>query len=286
MALDLVLGAFWITLASVLSFWAVRQSLKHATWAQRAASASSLVVLGGMYVVSGWDQLWLSRLIPTSALVMLGNWFPILASGLAGIASRMIELPTWRRNLATSGMLFVATFALVFPLIGETPVCGQLWRDNICRQTTPFTCSAASATTLLNQHGIAASEAEMAELCLTNALRQGTSWQGLYRGLVLKTARTKWRVEVFQSSSVGLHALQGTPAILVACLPHDGHNVNPIYRDACGWVPGQAHAVVYLGDLDTKTAIVGDPQFGRELWTESDLKILWTGLGFRLVPRD
>jgi len=285
MTLDLILGAYWISLASALSFWGLRQSLQHATWVHRMASALALVALGGVYGFYGWDQLWLSRLMPTSALVMLGNWFPILASGIAGIASCMIELPTWRRNLSTSGMLMIAAFAMVFPLIGDPPACAQLWRDNICLQTTPFTCSAASAATLLRQHGIEATEAEMAELCLTNTLQRGTSWQGLYRGLTLKTAGTKWRVDVFQTHAVELQALHGTPAILVACLPQDNHNANPIYRDACGWIPGQAHAVVYLGEFDKQTAIVGDPQFGRELWTSSDLKTLWTGLGFRLVPR-
>lgn len=286
MALDLVFGALSISITSATTFFVMQRLSKDATAKFRAALAVFVVALGATYFVYGWDQIWLSQLLPTSALVMLGNWFPILASALAGIVSRMPELPAWRRGLATAGMLLSALLALTFPLIGKTPDCSHVWRDNICLQTTPYSCSAASAATLLNHYGIAATEAEMAELCLTNSLSRGTSWQGLYRGLVLKTCGTPWRVEVIQSQRLSPKSLDGAPAILVACLPLEGSNLNPIYRDACGWVPGQAHAVVYLGEFDSSTAIIGDPQFGRELWTADDFNTLWTGLAFRLVAQE
>ncbi len=286
MALDLGCGVFWISLTSVVSFLATRRLLQQATGTQRATVAAIVVALGAIYFFCGWDQIWLSRLLPNSALIVLGNWFPILASALAGIVSCVPELPMWRRLLAMSGMLITACYALAFPLLGSTPTCASVWRDNICLQSTSYTCSAASAATLLNHYGIDATEAEMAELCLTNSLRNGTSWQGLYRGLVLKTAGTAWRVEVFRTEIANSHALHGAPSILVACLPHEGQHINPIYREACGWVPGQAHAVVYMGAFDSKTSIIGDPQFGRELWTEADLNALWTGLAFRLVARE
>lgn len=286
MALDLLCGTLCMLLTSAIAFFSARRALQHATAWQRATAALGVVLLGAGYLAYGWDQLWLSRVLPTSALILVSNWLPIFASSLAGIVSRTVELPAWRRQVMASGMLSTGALSLMFPLIGGVNVCDQKWRDEICLQTTPFTCSAASAATLLNQHGIAATEAEMADLCLTNTLRQGTSWQGLYRGLTLKTHGTPWRVEATQTSSINIEALSDEPAILVACLQKDGQNINPIYRDACGWVPGQAHAVVFLGRLDHQTAIVGDPQFGRELWPEADLKALWTGLKFRLVQRN
>src|SRR5260221_7046371 len=43
--------------------------------------------------------------------------------------------------------------------------------------------------TTLFRSGISATEQEMADLCIT---RRGTYWQGLYRGLKLKTAGTLW----------------------------------------------------------------------------------------------
>ena len=52
------------------------------------------------------------------------------------------------------------------------------------------------------------------------------------------------------------------------------------------WLPGQAHSVVYLGNLTDDLLIVGDPTVGRELWRRHELRTLWTGRGLRLVPRD
>ena len=86
------------------------------------------------------------------------------------------------------GRLLAATW----PLLGRTPACSERWDElGTCLQTTDYTCSPACAATLLKKYGIAATEQEMAELCLT---RRGTSWQGLYRGLKLKTAGTDWDV--------------------------------------------------------------------------------------------
>ena len=51
------------------------------------------------------------------------------------------------------------------------------------RPPPPPRCCASTASQ--------STEQEMAELCLT---RHGTSWQGLYRGLKLKTAGTGWDV--------------------------------------------------------------------------------------------
>lgn len=240
--------------------------------------------MGLAYGLTSWDQIWLSRLLPVSFLILVGNWLPIFASALAGAASCFAGLPQWRRGLAVGGLLVVGGFALISPLCGASPVCANRWQGEICLQTTSFTCSAASAATLLRAHGIEATEQEMAELCLTNSRRMGTSWQGLYRGLSLKTLGTAWKVEVFQEGPADLKQ-SARPVILVACLPRDGWGVNPIYREACGWVPGQPHAVVYFESLDDQTLVMGDPQFGRELWKRADLDVLWSGLGFRLVPR-
>ena len=107
---------------------------------------------------------------------------------------------------------------------------------------------------------------------------------GLFRGLSKKVANSPWRVEVFDVSANAKETPPATSAILVARLPADSQNHE--LRDTSGWLPGQAHSVVYLGDLTDDVLIIGDPTVGRELWRRDDLTTLWTGRGLRLVPRD
>lgn len=55
--------------------------------------------------------------------------------------------------------------------------------------------------------------------------------------------------------------------------------------EACGWIPGQSHAVVYFRFVTENTLKIGDPTMGPELWRRSDLETLWSGTVVRLVRR-
>lgn len=289
MAPDLALSLFCLFSGAMVVFVASARAFRSASSRERQFAAIVIVLCGAVYGLWGWDQIWLSTFIPASTLIVLGNWLPLFAAALAGIAVRATELPLWRRGFCASGMLAAGFYAAAFPILGTSPLCTNNWQDSICLQSTPFSCSAASTATLLRAHGIAATEQEMAELCLTSHKRNGTSWQGVFRGLSLKTEGTDWKVEVFKTARGQVNADQAArffdrPALLVACLPTD-EQVDPMYQEACGWIPGQPHAVVFFEMRDDHTAVIGDPQFGRELWTRDDLGVLWSGLGFRLVPR-
>ena len=108
---------------------------------------------------------------------------------------------------------------------------------------------------------------------------------GLYRGLSLKTQGTAWRPVVFETDAQGLQTRCAGPVILVAELP-DNSSVDPVFREACGWIPGQAHSVVFYDFLTEDTVQMADPMFGRELWKATDLDVLWTGRAIGLMPRD
>ena len=119
--------------------------------------------------------------------------------------------------------------------------------------------------------------------CLT---RRGTPWQGLYRGLKLKTAGTPWDVAVVHGSFDDLRSLGRGPAILAAGLPR--HVPVPrIYTERYGWSPGDWHSVLFFGFRGDGLVAMGEPTpgVGRENWTEEDLRVLWRGRGVRLVPR-
>lgn len=276
---DLATSLILIASVSCASFFVTIRFCHGRSESAAKAVALASIISGGVYFIFVWNQPFLARLVPFSGLIVLGNWFPIFSAILAGsVWSSSASLI--RRSVPATSLAVVSTFALVTPLLGDRPVCGDSWKDDICLQTTPYTCSAASAATLLHTHGIDATEREMAELCLTH---RGTNWMGLFRGLSKKTDGTPWKVQVFDVSPGDNAQLPETAAILVARLPDDLQNHE--LRETCGWIPGQAHSVTYLGNLNDDVLIVGDPAFGRELWRRSDLNLLWTGRGLRLVPR-
>jgi hypothetical protein len=244
----------------------------------------SVVALMTAYIATVWDQFWLVRLLPFSSLPVLGNWFPLWAAILAALVTLRTDTGLVRRVLSSSALFTAAGLSLIAPLVGTPPECGAAWLpEGICLQTTPSTCSAACAATLLTQHGIQASEREMAELCLT---RRGTTWQGLYHGLKRKTADSPWDVQVDRFNLEQLQQLAGEPVILRVGLPRGAHAALELHQEM-GWRPGAGHSVILLGFLPHGQVAIADPTpgIGRETWSIDDLRTLWDGQVVRLVPK-
>lgn len=243
------------------------------------------VVLGMVaYSCILWQSPSLAWLLPFSNLVIVGSWFPIFMAALAGCVWSTPSEMGARRNvlvvvLGTAGLL-----AAGWPLLGEAPQCrSQSACDGFFVQTTEYTCTAASAATLLTMHDIPASEQEMAELCLT---RKGTSWLGLYRGLKLKTAGTKWDVEIVRGSIDELRDASKRPAIIEVGLS-DAAMIDATFREEFGWEPGRRHSVILCGYEPNVRAEIIDPMpmFGRETWDNDTFKLLWRGYAMRLIER-
>lgn len=278
---DIYLGLLVLAVFSTATFGAGRAIGRRVS--PRAANWLSLltVVTLAAYIACVWDKTLLVGLLPFSNLIVLGNWFPLEAGFLGGLASTQFAMPAWRRGLTVVGLQLAGVIVVLFPFLGDAPRCGDLWNDGICQQTTKQTCSAASAATLLKLHGIDATEQEMADLCLT---RRGTNWMGLYRGLKRKTAGTEWDVEVFTGSADQLRSLH-SPAILSVGLAREARS-DRIYQTELGWRPGMRHSVVLLRFV-TDLVEIGEPTLdvGRERWTKGDLRELYLGQGMRLVRR-
>lgn len=277
---DLYFGLLFLAALSAALFGVGRTiGLRVSTRGVNRLSALTVVVLIA-YIVCVWDQTALVRWLPYSNLIVLGNWFPFEAALLGGLASAQSSMPAWRRGLTVTALQLAGIFVVLSPLMGTAPQCGHAWSEGVCLQTTKQTCSAASAATLLQMHGIAATEQEMADLCLT---RRGTNWMGLYRGLKKKTAGTEWDVEVFTGSADELRSR--SPAILSVGLSRLAQ-ADPLYQTELGWTPGVRHSVVLLGFV-TDLVEIGEPtpDAGRERWTNSDLQELYLGQGMRLVRR-
>jgi len=281
---DLIVGYAVITALALGLFLATAHAASHQGW--RVLDAAALFTVFGLFAYIRW--VWydphLAQWLPFSNLIVVGNWLPLFSAALAGLVWGRMALAPLRRAIVAASLGLAGTLAAMHPLLGHTPTCGNRWdKLGTCLQTTNLTCSPACAATLLKKHGIATSEQEMAELCLTH---RGTSWQGLYRGLKLKTAGTDWDVEVCQGpiETVTLHF--SGPMILSVGLA--AGTPNPELTSELGWIPGVNHSVVLETVRPGGIVVIADPsqEMAREHWDRKMLATLWRGTALRLVPRE
>lgn len=284
--IDIYLGLALAGSMSALAFYSAWRLSRSAPPRLCNLVAVALVLTLMLFIRDLWNSQVLVRLLPYSNLIVLGNWMVPTVALLGGLAWHRMPGRALRKCLLVGSMLCIAGYSLVHPLRGQVPHCSNLWRNEVCLQSTNASCSPASAATLLRWYHIPATEQEMAELCLTRM--EGTYWQGLYRGLKIKTQGTPWDVEVFsgEDSSELMDKTSTGPVILTVGLPKDAE-VSPIYEKDWGWVRGVSHSVVLFRFLPRQLVLVGDPSVddGQESWTRTDLQVLWQGYGIRLVPR-
>jgi hypothetical protein len=278
---DLSIGLIIMTFLCVVLF---RMGLRAGRFHSRlvisglAVATVTFVLIYGVWL---WDNPVLADLLPFSNLILLGNWFPLGAALLGGLIFDL--LPTRRRPFMLGSLGVAAILCLIAPLLGSAPECGAMFdADGRCVQSTEATCSAACAVSLLNLHGIAATEQEMAELCLT---RKGTRWQGLYRGLKTKTVGTPWDVEVVRCSTEELRHLPGQ-MILAVGASGTGAGAEELQAEF-GWNPSLQHSVIRLSVDHIGNPLIYDPSpgYGEERWRSTTLQQLYRGHGLRLVPR-
>ena len=118
----------------------------------------------------------------------------------------------------------------------------------------------------------------MAELCLT---RKGTTWQGLFRGLTIKTRDQPYRVRVVECRWDELTKKLTGPAILSVGI--DPSKPYPEYYTKY-WIPGVRHSVMLRNILPDGQLSIADPAVGAELWKEKDLQTLFRGRFLTLEP--
>lgn len=292
---DLVLGIVILAAASLVLFlagWRLGRRLP--IWGVYCCAIANVLLIG-CYIRWLWDNVLLAQFLPFSNLIVVGNWFPLLLSLLTGLVCSLIprlgvETHDFHKGVRfRQGFVFlvlqgIGWYAVIQPFLGKVPLCADQWDGNICVQTTRNTCSAACAATLLRECRISATEQEMAELCLT---RRGTLWQGLYRGLKLKTAGSDWDVEVFSGTVDDLKRGPQTTAVLMVGIPSEDA-APPIYTHQYGWIPGVYHSVLFFRFRTGEGVVaMGEPTPGiaEENWTEKDLRVLYRGRGMRLVKR-
>lgn len=186
-----------------------------------------------------------------------------------------------KRGMALGALLWLVAFGLSFrSFLEPTPKSRHHWRDDCCVQSHQSTCGAAAAATLLAKHGLTATEKEMVSLCLTK--ESGTTFFGIYRGLKIKTEGSPWAVEAFVCDEATLYQ-EKAPALLSVWL-EPGQERDPRYESEWGWREGSRHAIV-LNSRDGDFVNISDPAIGNERWGIHSMKVLWHGVGLRLVRR-
>ena len=234
------------------------------------------------FLLYGSGQLFWARFAPWSAAIIYTNFAAVFAGLAAGWAWRLPKTPAWRRAVLAGLLGMSSVVAVCWPLLSialrPAPAGGDRWQANVAMQTSWATCSPAAAATLFRAEGIDVSEQEMIPLCLTD--RAGTPTLGLYRGIKLVADRNHRDVEIVESDLDELLADNDWPVLLAVELPYGVEDRR--YADQWGWIPGMGHSVVALGRSPGGAILIGDPSVGRELWTASDLRLLWQGSGVRV----
>lgn len=227
-----------------------------------------------------WNRPVLSRILPASSLIIVSNWLPFWGSFFVGLLMSTPGTPHIRRyglSLLTTALVIYSTVA---PILGHPPECSaDSARNDFQHQTTPYTCSAACAASLLRLHGVDASESELAELCLT---REGTHWMGVYRGLKLKTRHTDWIVVVEPFSRELLKQPLEAPGVL--CFTFDATRFHGLSDH--GFMHGRGHSVLVLGSSAAGYLSVFDPapDYGAEEWDDRIFDCVTDAVVLRLLP--
>lgn len=250
-------------------------------WGRSALLATLSSACAGLVAFLWWvfDSQWMIRLLPLKNLMVFGNWTPVLAGVIGGVAwNARFAGPAWRRGVLTALLMGVSCYAAWGPVYTKRVKVDPSQQATLWRQTSDASCSAAAAATLLNHFGIPATEAEMTELCLTSD-RGTTNW-GLYRGLRIKTEGTPYSVETVSGGADGVLACVGP--VLVSSGIDKWQTADPEYETRGGWIRGVRHSVVSLGRDAAGRVAVSDPSTGTEAWSDDSFRTLFRGVAFAL----
>ncbi|MEM6886364.1 MAG: cysteine peptidase family C39 domain-containing protein, partial [Verrucomicrobiota bacterium] len=175
----------------------------------------------------------------------------VAGGGVAALLPRIVRL------LPLVGVLAFSIAPIIKPFIGPIP-SGMLqdeWDGNICLQSTPSTCGAASIATILRQLGDDAKESDIAA--------DAHSYAGGTEAWYLARVARARGFEVRFAFTDGFTPEEGLPAVIGVTIGSVGHFVPVLGRE---------------GEL----FIVGDPLRGRELLSLEELDALYGFTGFHM----
>lgn len=245
-------------------------------------------------------NLAITKLLPVSNAIILGNWFPLFASILAGVLYSHEITPHWRRLCLCLIILAASWLTVLWNAIPFKFSSKNEFKNGVCLQSHPSTCSACSVVTLLDCYHITSDEREMATLCLTSG--RGTQLLGIYRGLKIKTRGMPYRVNTLRGCTTpnDLKGLENRPAIIPVKTSTAVSRINKgsfseilsensVSSLAALFLGSPDHCVVFFGFTDDNRVLIGDPANDRSgvvLWPIQKFANSWTGEALFLEELD
>ena len=247
-----------------------------------------LLILEGVqfYLLNRRPDLYTS-ILPFSGIIFYFNLYPFVVAFAVPILLRLgkEKMQKIRIGMLCLVMFFLSLVPYRYYFLEPAESTRNIFDPNgVCIQSSPDTCSAAAAVTLLRVYGIETTEAGMIRLALTKK-KKGTDRLGLYRGLKIMTAgRPDLEVNIMQTSCRELIE-RNIPALITVGLTREpSTDIEIELRDRYQWKPGSMHDVVFLGTDDDHPGQIkiGEPQFGMETWPAPHLGALYKGMAVYL----
>lgn len=283
--IDLLPGIFLVLILSVAALVAGRLLSKKIGSTSKLAIVLGCILLICLFRAFVEERLWVARLLPFSSALTVAALSPVFACAAVGFGWELLGPSVWRRLLVSIPLVGVAVFASNRMFFDRRAPTQFDYRSNgWALQTTQASCSPSSAVNLLKHYGIAASESEMVDRCLTT--HRGTTRLGLYHGLKQKLADTTFEPRPFWGDVDTLLA-RAEPAIIFVELKTD-KGIDPRYINNWGWRVGLKHVVLYLGrnaENPNEVRII-DPAVGAENWGIDSLRLLFQGEAVELIARE
>jgi hypothetical protein len=229
------------------------------------------------------DRLFWAQWVPLPNALTLADPLPPLLGAFLGCIATRFTGPCWHKVVQVALLVAVALFAAYTPLLSPQPPTAPRtrWRGGVALQTSNATCGAASAVTLLQAHGIRATEKEIAVSGRTS--NGGTPLLGIYRALRQKTVGTRKSVRVLTGADEDAlrDATQHGPVFVNIGIERWDFQKR-VWHARAWWHPGDKHAIVVFRFLPNDRIEVGDPSVGREVWNRRLFSTLWLGEGVYL----
>ena len=88
----------------------------------RLIQIAAVGLMGG-YLAFLWNQPILTRIVPTSAVIVLGNWLPLWGAFFSGICFATKRIPLLRRGILAACGLGFCVYSAIAPITGQAPEC-------------------------------------------------------------------------------------------------------------------------------------------------------------------
>ena len=251
------LGVF-SALLSLAAFFAARRLARDLSIRTRTLLAilASLAALPGASFALHYTHLFPEQAWYYQFRSLAGTELLVIFIGIAGGLFATI-LPRASFILPVLGVTAFSIAPFLKPFIGPigADTLVDLWEDDVCLQSTPSTCGAASTATILKQLGVKTTESELA--------MEAHSYNGGTEAWYLARAARSRGFEVDFDFNSGFSPEDGLPVVVGVRLDTVGHFIPVLGQD---------------GDR----FVIGDPLFGRERLSREELHKRYDFTGFHM----